>query len=188
MIGYAIEDDELVQWATEKFEQQIRDQLGDDGLWPESVHTYHYFPLLAFMHFAEAAWHAGVDLYHWEAKPGKSLLAMFSAPLAYAYPDLRLPAINDGWFESFVPPDVYELAYHRTQDPRFGWVLANGYKPRDCAGGHGRFALRAIRGARRALRLSLWRGDSDSTTAAIRRSDQLPGARASASCARPMAR
>jgi len=53
---------------------------------------------------------------------------MFTAPLQYAYPDLRLAAINDGWFQSFVPADCYELAYHRTQDPRFGWVLANGYR------------------------------------------------------------
>ena len=128
VIGYAIEDEELINWALERFKQQIRDQLGDDGLWPESVHTYHYFPLFAFMDFAEAAWHAGTDLYHWEGKPGKSLLLMFSAPLRYAYPDLRLAAINDGWFESFVPADCYELAYHRTQDPRFGWVLANGYR------------------------------------------------------------
>jgi hypothetical protein len=128
VIGYAIEDEALINWATERFKQQIRDQLGDDGLWPESVHTYHYFPLLAFMAFAEAAWHAGTDLYHWEGKPDKSLLLMFSAPLQYAYPDLRLAAINDGWFEAFVPADCYELAYHRTQDPRFAWVLANGYK------------------------------------------------------------
>ena len=128
VVGYAVEDPALVAWATERFKQQIRDQLGDDGLWPESVHTYHYFPLLAFMAFAEAAWHAGADLYHWEAKPGKSLLTMFVTPLQYAYPDLRLPAINDGWFQAFVPPDCYELAYHRTQDPRFAWVLAHGYR------------------------------------------------------------
>jgi hypothetical protein len=129
VIGYAIEDKELINWVTERFKQQIRNQLGDDGLWPESVHTYHYFALLAFMDLAEAAWHAGVDLYRWEGKPGKSLLLMFSAPLQYAYPDLRLAAINDGWFQSFVPADCYELAYHRTQDPRFAWVLANGYRP-----------------------------------------------------------
>ncbi len=129
VVGYAIEDRELIGWATEHFKLQIRDQLGDDGLWPESVHTYHFFPLLAFADFAEAAWHDGTDLYHWEAKPGKSLLLMFSAPLQYAYPDLRLPAINDGWFQSFLPADLYELAYHRTHDPRFAWVLANGYRP-----------------------------------------------------------
>jgi len=43
VVGYTIEDQELIEWATERFKQQIRDQLGDDGLWPESVHTYHYF-------------------------------------------------------------------------------------------------------------------------------------------------
>ena len=129
VVGYAINDDELVSWSLAKFKQQIREQLGDDGLWPESVHTYHYFPLMAFLSLAEAAWHAGVDLYHWEGKPGKSLLAMFSAPLAYAYPDLRLAAINDGWFQAFVPASLYELAYCRTRDPHFAWVLANGYRP-----------------------------------------------------------
>lgn len=129
VVGYAIQDDGLVRWATDSFQQQIRDQLGDDGLWPESVHTYHYFPLRAFVHFAEASWHGGADLYHWEGKPGKSLLAMFRAPLAYAYPDLRLPAINDGWFESYVPASLYELAHYRARDPLFGWVLANGYQP-----------------------------------------------------------
>lgn len=129
VVGYAIGDQELVGWATERFQRQIRSDLGDDGLWPESVHTYHYFPLLAFMYFAEAAWHAGVDLYHWEAAPGKSLLTMFIAPLRYAYPDLRLAAINDGWFQAFVPADFYELAFHRTQDPRFAWVLTQGYRP-----------------------------------------------------------
>jgi hypothetical protein len=135
VIGYAIEDDELVGWATEKFKQQIREQLGDDGLWPESVHTYHYFPLLAFVQFAEAAWHADVDLYHWEGKPGKTLLSMFSAPLDYAYPDLRLAAINDGWFQAFVPAGLYELAYYRTHDSRYAWVLANGYEPRIVSAG-----------------------------------------------------
>ena len=129
VVGYALGDRELVNWATERFRRQIRDELGRDGLWPESVHIYHYFPLLAFMHLAEAAWHNGLDLYRWEAQPGKSLLNMFSAPLAYAYPDLRLPAINDGWFEAFIPADDYELAWHRTHDPRFAWVLVNGYRP-----------------------------------------------------------
>jgi hypothetical protein len=129
VVGYAVADEKLIEWATAQFHAQIRDQLGDDGLWPESVHTYHFFALIAFIHFAEAAQHAGVDLYRWEGKPGKSLLSMFNAPLNYAYPDLRLPAINDGWFNSFLPADCYEVAWYRTHDPRFGWVLANGYKP-----------------------------------------------------------
>ena len=90
---------------------------------------------MAFIDFAEAARHAGVDLYGWAAKLGKSLMAMFSAPLDYAYPDLRLPAINDGWFSSFLPADCYELAYYRTKYPRYGWVIANGYRPGDTPAG-----------------------------------------------------
>lgn len=129
VVGYAIQAPDLIDWATSHFKQQIRDQLGDDGLWPESVHTYHFFPLRAFVAFAEAAWHTGTDLYHWEGKPGKSLMSMFTAPLHYGYPDLRLPAINDGWFQAFLPPDFYELAYHRERTPAFASVLANGYRP-----------------------------------------------------------
>jgi hypothetical protein len=125
--GYATGDSNLVNWATQAFKAQIQDQLGDDGLWPESVQTYHFFPLQAFQYFAEAAWHAGVDLYRWEGKPGKSLAAMFIAPLDYAYPNLQLAAINDGWFQSYLPPDAYELAWHRLPAPRFEWVLSRSY-------------------------------------------------------------
>jgi hypothetical protein len=128
VVGYATGNRELVDWATTEFKRQMQDELGDDGLWPESVHTYHYYPLRAFVALAEAAWHAGEDLYRWEAKPGKSLLSMFTAPLDYAYPDLRLPAINNGWFEAFVPPDLYELAQRRAPDPRFAGVLARSYQ------------------------------------------------------------
>lgn len=128
VVGYATGNRELADWAAAEFKRQIRDELGDDGLWPESVHTYHFFPLRAFVALAEAAWHAGVDLYRWEAKPGKSLLSMFTAPLEFAYPDLRLPAINDGWFEAFVPPDFYELAQRRAPDPRYVWVLSESYR------------------------------------------------------------
>lgn len=127
VVGYATGDTNLVHWAMQAFTAQIRDQLGDDGLWPESVHTYHFFPLQAFQYFAEAAWHAGVDLYHWEGKPGKSLATMFVAPLDYAYPNLQLAAINDGWFQSNLPPDAYELAWHRLKYPRFEWVLSRSY-------------------------------------------------------------
>ena len=134
VIGYAIRDEELIRWATTEFKRQIRDELGDDGLWPESVHTYHYFPLGAFMHFARRV--AGyVDLYHWEAKPGKSLALMFSAPLAYAYPDFRLPAINDGWFQAYVAVDYYEFAACRSPNPGFDYDLAAGYHAPGSAGG-----------------------------------------------------
>jgi len=137
VIGYAIRDQELIDYAIKSFKSQIADQLGEDGLWPESVHTYHFYPLGAFLYLAEAAIHNGTDLYHWEAKPptdrgrlGKSLKSMFTAPMAYAYPDFRLPAINDGWFNSFMPLSQYELAYARYGDPELAWVVKEGYATR----------------------------------------------------------
>ncbi len=128
VIGYAIHDQALVDWALTEFRRQVREELGDDNIWPECVHTYHFFVLHAYVSLAEAARHAGVDLYHYEPKPGKSLLAMFKAPICYAYPDLRLPAINDGWFNAFPPGDLYEVAYRQSGDPDLAWMTANGYQ------------------------------------------------------------
>ncbi len=128
VIGLAIKDAQLVRYALEAFASQIADQLGDDGLWPESVHTYHFYPLRAFVHFAEGCYRAGIDIYNWEVRPGKSLMAMFAAPLQYVYPSFRLPAINDGWYDSFLPLDLYEIALRRWNDPAFAWVLKRGYR------------------------------------------------------------
>ena len=130
VIGYAIRDQALIDYAVENFKLQIANQLGDDGLWPESVHTYHFYPLGAFLYLAEAALHNGTDLYNWEAKPGKSLKSMFIVPLSYMYPDFRLPAINDGWFKSYLPLHQYELAHARYIDPVLGWALEEGYRQR----------------------------------------------------------
>ena len=123
VIGYATRHQALIDWSLAAFRAQIRDQLGDDGLWPESVHTYHFFPLRGFLLLAEAATNSGTDLYTWEAKPGKGLHAMLAEPVKYMYPDMRLPAINDGWFASFLPADMYELAWYRYREGLFAWVL-----------------------------------------------------------------
>lgn len=128
IIGLAIKDVDLVRYALESFASQIGEQLGDDGLWPESVHTYHFYPLRAFVHLAEGCYRAGIDIYNWEVRPGKSLKAMFTAPLYYMYPSFRLPAINDGWYDSFLPLDLYEIALRRWNDPAFAWVLKRGYR------------------------------------------------------------
>jgi hypothetical protein len=130
VIGYATRHQALIDWSLSAFRAQIRDQLGEDGLWPESVHTYHFFPLRGFLLLAEAATNSGTDLYTWEAKPGKGLHAMLAEPVKYMYPDMRLPAINDGWFASFLPADMYELAWHRYREGLFAWVL-NGRRGGD---------------------------------------------------------
>lgn len=128
VIGCAIKDSSLVHYALNAFRMQLLDQLGDDGLWPESVHCYHFYPLTAFVHFAEACYRAGIDIYDWEVKPGKSLKSMFTAPLSYMYPSFRIPAVNDGWYNSFLPLDLYEVAYRRWNDSLFAWALKKGYK------------------------------------------------------------
>ncbi|MBN1903418.1 alginate lyase family protein, partial [Candidatus Sumerlaeota bacterium] len=97
-IGLATRHQRFIDYGIQNFQSQIEKQLGSDGLWPESVHTYHFYPLQAFIHFAEACSNMGEDLYNWKAENGNTLKSMFTAPISYMYPDTRLPAINDGWF------------------------------------------------------------------------------------------
>jgi hypothetical protein len=123
VIGFATGNQRLKDYGISNFKTQITKQLGNDGLWPESVHTYHFYPMRGFLHLAEAALAEGLDLYRWEAKPGKSLEAMFTQPLQYAYPNMQLPAINDGWYDSFLPLGIYELGYSRLKHPELGWAV-----------------------------------------------------------------
>ena len=127
VVGLAIRDVDMVDFAIKAFQNQITGVLGEDGLWPESVHCYHFFPLQAFVFLAEASVRAGIDLYNWEAKPGKSLKSMFTAPLEYMYPNFQLPAINDGWYASWLPLNLYEVARRRWDDHALAWVLDAGY-------------------------------------------------------------
>jgi hypothetical protein len=122
VVGYATRHQRFIDYATEQFKQQITHQLGDDGLWPESVHTYHFYPLNGFLSFLEANANSGGDLYNWEAKPGKGIREMLTAPLKYAYPDMRLAAINDGWYDSYLPQDQYTAGYYRYRLPEFAWA------------------------------------------------------------------
>jgi hypothetical protein len=128
VVGFAIRDAGMVEYAIKAFQAQISGVLGEDGLWPESVHCYHFFPLQAFVFFTEASARAGIDLYNWEAKPGKSLKSMFTAPLEYMYPNFQLPAINDGWYAAWLPLNLYEVARRRWDDPAFAWALDAGYE------------------------------------------------------------
>jgi len=128
VIGYATKHQRFIDYATQQFKAQIKDQLGDDGLWPESINTYHFYPLDGFLAFVEAAANNGDDLYNWEARPGKGIKAMFTAPLRYAYPNMRLAAINDGWYDVYLPQEQYTLAYYRYQLPEFAWAIQQIHK------------------------------------------------------------
>ena len=127
-VGMAIKDTALVRYALDSFQSQITDQVGDDGLWADSVHGHHFQSVSALVHLAEGCRRMGIDVYDWEASPGRSLKALFTAPLQYMYSSFRLPAVNDGWHDTFLPLDLYEIAQRRWDDPIFAWTLKEGYK------------------------------------------------------------
>lgn len=128
VIGAATRHQRLYVYGLESFWEQMDKQLGSDGLWPESVHTYHFYPLRAFIHLAEASANTGLNLYRLNRESGGGLKPMFTQPLYYAYPTGQLPAINDGWFQSYLPPGQYEAAYYRYGMPELAWVIVNAQK------------------------------------------------------------
>jgi len=123
VIGYATGEQCFIDYGVNSFKSQIANQLGRDGLWPESVHTYHFYPLDAFLSMAEAASHCGEDLFQWRTNSGKGIEAMFQAPLSYTYPTMQLPAINDGWYRAFLPEDQYVMTYWHYRKPEFAWAV-----------------------------------------------------------------
>lgn len=123
VIGLATAHPRYTEFAEQAFRMQMANELGPDGLWPESVHGYHFYALRAFVEYAEAAANCGTDLYHYEARPGQGLRSMFAAPMSFMYPNLDMPAINDGFLIKAMPFDQYEVAWARYSDPQFGWLL-----------------------------------------------------------------
>jgi hypothetical protein len=123
VIGYATGHQRFADYGVSKFKWQITNNLGDDGLWPESVQCYHFYPLDAFLSLAEAAGNCGTDLFHWQTGPGKGIEKMFTSPLSYMYPTLQLPAINDGWYDAWLPEDQYAVAYWHYRRPEFAWAV-----------------------------------------------------------------
>jgi hypothetical protein len=134
-IGLATRHQRFIDHGISSFKSQIEKQSGSDGLWPESVHTYHFYPLSAFVHFAEACANTGEDLYNWKAENGHTLKSMFTAPISYMYPDARLPAINDGWYESWLRTGQYEAAYYRYREPELAGALLRSYRGMDRGAG-----------------------------------------------------
>jgi hypothetical protein len=43
--------------------------------------------------------------------------------LWYMYPTLQLPAINDGWYDAWLPIDQYTVAYWHYHQPEFAWAI-----------------------------------------------------------------
>ncbi|MCL5104068.1 MAG: heparinase II/III family protein, partial [Armatimonadetes bacterium] len=127
VIGFSIKDADIVGYALEGSRCWMLSQLEEDGLMIESSISSHFDALSALVHLAEACHRTGINIYGFEAGLGKSLNAMFNAPLNYAYPSFRLPAIGDAPWHSFIPLDLYEIAFRRWSESSFAWVLKRGY-------------------------------------------------------------
>jgi hypothetical protein len=111
----------------------IRAQLvrgvSNEGLWYEGE-NYHLFALHGFLLAAELLQTVGLDLYGNDG-PAERLQDMFAAPLLTVLPDLTLPARGDAPYGvSLLQPrfaELWEIAWARTGDPRFGSILTHLY-------------------------------------------------------------
>jgi oligo-alginate lyase len=125
LVGLLLNDQALVSKAIDDpktgFRQQIAKGVQDDGMWIEGSFGYHFFTIAGLSPLAEAARHAGIDLYSPRFK------SMFDAPMEMVMPDFRLPNFNDsGIVDLSSEGDAYELAYARWHDPRYLPLLHQG--------------------------------------------------------------
>lgn len=132
LVGFLYGDDRLIRLAIDDpkrgFRQQILQGVRDDGMWCEGASGYHFFTIEGLWPLAEAARHAGLNLYDARFK------SMFDGPLALATPDLTLPNFNDSGTVSLVGnADLYELAYARWRDPRYLPLMNAGRRKGDLA-------------------------------------------------------
>lgn len=128
LVGFVTGNDELVRDGIDNpdrgFRRQIRDGITNDGLWYEGSLGYHAYTMEALWPLAEAARHAGLDLY---SERYRSLL---TAPLRLALPNGDAPGFNDNAGGSVMSLGrLYELAYARWKTPEFGAVA--GAQPRN---------------------------------------------------------
>lgn len=132
VVGLAVKDAALLNRALNLLARLAERHLSDDGLWQGSVHRDHFHNLAAIVHLAEGCYRAGIDIYNhnWNPPHIRTPQTMFTAPLHYMYPSLRLPALGDGPFESYLPLELYEIAHRRWDEPAFAWILKRGYKDR----------------------------------------------------------
>ncbi len=124
-VGFTIEDEEIAHHAINGkagLRFQFVASVLPDGFWYEGTAAYHYYALKAIRFAAEAAHHAGINVY----AEGKHK-ALYLAPIEYVFPDMRFPAVNDSDVFSITGQDeLYELAYARWTDPKFLLVARHG--------------------------------------------------------------
>lgn len=107
---------------------QMAKGVSPDGAWFEGAWGYHFYTISAVVKLTGGAFHSGINLY------GNEFKRMFDAPLTFAMPDLRLPALNDSGTVSVLSnASLYEIAYARYKDDRYRLVLAQSKRDSDYA-------------------------------------------------------
>lgn len=113
LVAHAIDDSDY------GFRAQVAKGITDDGLWYEGSLGYHEYTMNALWPLAEAARHAGIDLY------SDRFRTLWDAPLKLALPNGDSPGFNDGGGSNAVNLfALYELAYARGQRPEYGRLAA----------------------------------------------------------------
>ncbi|MCK5802607.1 MAG: heparinase II/III family protein [Lentisphaeria bacterium] len=124
-IGFCLQDPELASHALfgrSGLEFQLKKSILPDGFWYEGTAAYHYYALEALRWTVEAAHQAGFDFWQ---RP--EFLSLYEAPLAYTFPDLTFPAINDSDIFSITGrSQLYEHAYARSGQRSFLRVARHG--------------------------------------------------------------
>lgn len=126
MLGLAARKPEMVYQALTDLTRWLCD-LDSDGLLGGPISKCHFNALAGLLHFTEACHRSGINVYKLEPERGKSVKAMFMAPLKYTYPSFRIPAIKGDHYDIFLPLELYEIACRRWNDAGFAWVLKRGY-------------------------------------------------------------
>ncbi len=98
MIGVALENDELVNFAFERkygLKYQLDNAVHEDGMWFEGTIGYHFYAISAFLCFEKFARYTKYSLFA-DKKYGAVLKKMLELPLKFVDGDGIFPSINDG--------------------------------------------------------------------------------------------
>jgi hypothetical protein len=127
-VAFVLEDESWIHeviFGAKGFVPLTRDMLHDDGLsWMQSI-SHHYSNNHSWLYLTEAAYRNGLDLYHFSQR-GKTLQAMFEAPMYHAFSDGSHPLVGHAHAGERLRCDwPYVIAILRYRDPKYGWLWRN---------------------------------------------------------------